>query len=91
MSRPESAQVIVVGAGVVGLAVARALAQIPVEVLIIEADPSFGMGTSVRGSSVIHRRTLLFSEHSQGAHVCQRTAAAVCVRRASRRRSAQDR
>jgi len=71
MSRPESAQVIVVGAGVVGLAVARALAQIPAEVLIVEADPGFGMGTSARGSGVIHAG-LYYPHNSLKARTCVR-------------------
>lgn len=71
MSRPESAQVIVVGAGVVGLAVARALAQIPVEVLIMEANPRFGMGTSARGSAVIHAG-LYYPQNSLKARTCVR-------------------
>ena len=71
MSRPESAQVIVVGAGVVGLAVARALAQIPVEVLIVEASPGFGMGTSARGSGVVHAG-LYYPQDSLKAHTCVR-------------------
>ena len=54
MSRAESAEVIVVGAGVVGLAVARALAALSFEVLIIEANAGFGLATSARGSAVVH-------------------------------------
>ncbi len=45
---------IVVGAGVVGLAVARALALAGREVLILERAESFGTGTSARNSEVIH-------------------------------------
>jgi L-2-hydroxyglutarate oxidase LhgO len=45
---------IVVGAGVVGLAVARALAQRGLEVIVLEADRSIGNGTSSRNSEVIH-------------------------------------
>lgn len=44
----------VVGAGVVGLAVARALAMAGREVVVVEAAPSFGTGTSSRNSEVIH-------------------------------------
>ena len=43
-----------VGAGVVGLAVARALAQAGREVLVLEAEGQIGMGTSSRNSEVIH-------------------------------------
>jgi L-2-hydroxyglutarate oxidase LhgO len=45
---------IVVGAGVVGLAVARALARRGDDVVVIEAEPTFGMHQSSRNSEVIH-------------------------------------
>jgi flavin-dependent dehydrogenase len=44
----------VVGAGAVGLAVARALAMAGREVLVVESASSFGTGTSSRNSEVIH-------------------------------------
>eukprot|EP00908_Phaeocystis_cordata_P015125 Transcript_26238.p1 GENE.Transcript_26238~~Transcript_26238.p1 ORF type:complete len:251 (+),score=61.15 Transcript_26238:118-870(+) len=47
-------QTVVVGAGVVGLAVARALARAGREVLVLEATPSIGSVTSSRNSGVIH-------------------------------------
>ncbi|MBL8789960.1 MAG: FAD-dependent oxidoreductase, partial [Rhizobiales bacterium] len=46
--------VIVVGAGVVGLAIARALAVQGREVLVVEAASEIGTGTSSRNSEVIH-------------------------------------
>jgi L-2-hydroxyglutarate oxidase LhgO len=56
VSPVETAQcdVAVIGAGVVGLAVARALALAGREVLILEAAPSIGTVTSSRNSEVIH-------------------------------------
>jgi len=45
---------IVIGAGVVGLAVARALARGGREVVILERERHFGMHTSSRNSEVIH-------------------------------------
>lgn len=45
---------IVIGAGVVGLAVARALALRGREVVILDAEPRFGMHASSRNSEVIH-------------------------------------
>jgi L-2-hydroxyglutarate oxidase LhgO len=45
---------VVVGAGVVGLAVARALALAGQEVIILEAADAFGTETSARNSEVIH-------------------------------------
>lgn len=44
----------VIGAGVIGLAVARRLAQAGHEVLILEAEETFGTGISARNSEVIH-------------------------------------
>jgi L-2-hydroxyglutarate oxidase LhgO len=45
---------VVVGAGVVGLAVARALAMAGREVLVLEAAEGIGTETSSRNSEVIH-------------------------------------
>jgi L-2-hydroxyglutarate oxidase LhgO len=45
---------LVIGAGVVGLAVARALASAGREVIVAERHPSIGMETSSRNSEVIH-------------------------------------
>lgn len=50
----ERIDTIVAGAGVVGLAVARALAQQGREVVILEAEAAFGTHTSARNSEVIH-------------------------------------
>ena len=45
---------IVVGAGVIGLAVARTLARRGYDVAIVEAEPTFGTQQSSRNSEVIH-------------------------------------
>jgi len=45
---------LVIGAGVVGLAVARELQLAGREVFLVERERSFGMGTSSRNSEVIH-------------------------------------
>jgi len=50
----DSTDVLVVGAGVVGLAIARALAKAGLEVIVIEREPRFGAGVSSRNSEVIH-------------------------------------
>ena len=47
-------QVLVVGAGVVGLAVARAAALAGHEVIVAEAASAIGTGVSSRNSEVIH-------------------------------------
>lgn len=50
----ESVDCVVVGAGVVGLAAARALALAGREVIVVEAAEGIGTGTSSRNSEVIH-------------------------------------
>lgn len=50
----EQVECIVAGAGVIGLAVARALAQAGREVILVEAADRIGSGTSSRNSEVIH-------------------------------------
>ncbi|WP_274630173.1 NAD(P)/FAD-dependent oxidoreductase [Arvimicrobium flavum] len=50
----EQVECIVVGAGVVGLAVARVLARTGREVIVIEAERGIGTGVSSRSSEVIH-------------------------------------
>ena len=50
----ETADTIVIGAGVIGLAIARELAQTGCEVLVLESNSAFGMETSSRNSGVIH-------------------------------------
>lgn len=50
----EQVDCVVIGAGVVGLAIARALAGVGREVLILEAEEGIGTQTSSRNSEVIH-------------------------------------
>jgi L-2-hydroxyglutarate oxidase LhgO len=50
----ETADCVVIGAGVVGLAVARALALAGREVIVLEASNAIGTETSSRNSEVIH-------------------------------------
>ena len=50
----ETVDAVVIGAGVVGLAVGRALALSGHEVIVLEAAQAFGTGTSSRNSEVIH-------------------------------------
>ncbi|VVE27004.1 L-2-hydroxyglutarate oxidase LhgO [Pandoraea cepalis] len=45
---------VVIGAGIVGLAVARAMAMAGREVIILESERAIGTGTSSRNSEVIH-------------------------------------
>ncbi|MBL8382511.1 MAG: NAD(P)/FAD-dependent oxidoreductase [Burkholderiales bacterium] len=50
----ETVECTVIGAGVVGLAIARALARRGVETIVVEAETAIGTGTSSRNSEVIH-------------------------------------
>ena len=50
----DRVECVVVGAGVVGLAIARRLAQAGREVIVLEATGGIGNGTSSRNSEVIH-------------------------------------
>lgn len=65
----ERAGTVVVGAGVVGLAIARALARSGREVLILERERQFGTGTSSRSSEVIHAG-LYYPSGSLKARLC---------------------
>jgi len=50
----DKVECVVIGAGVIGLAVARQLAQAGREVIVLEAAESIGTVTSSRNSEVIH-------------------------------------
>jgi L-2-hydroxyglutarate oxidase LhgO len=65
----EQVDAIVVGAGVVGLAVARALAEDGLETLVLERERSIGTGISSRNSEVIHAG-LYYPAGSLKARLC---------------------
>lgn len=67
--RMDDVDVTVIGAGVIGLAVARALAAQGREVLILEAAESFGTEASSRNSEVIHAG-IYYSVGSLKARLC---------------------
>ncbi|WP_114649561.1 NAD(P)/FAD-dependent oxidoreductase [Pseudothauera hydrothermalis] len=67
----EQTDCVVIGAGVVGLACARALASRGREVIILEADQRFGGATSSRNSEVIHAG-LYYPSGSLKAQLCVR-------------------
>jgi L-2-hydroxyglutarate oxidase LhgO len=62
-------EAVVVGAGVVGLAIARALALRRVQVLLLEKEDRAGSGTSSRSSEVIHAG-LYYEPSSLKAALC---------------------
>jgi L-2-hydroxyglutarate oxidase LhgO len=65
----ESLDAVVIGAGVVGLAVARALAMAGREVVILEAEDAIGTHTSSRNSEVIHAG-IYYPKNSLKARSC---------------------
>ncbi|MBF5006698.1 NAD(P)/FAD-dependent oxidoreductase [Diaphorobacter caeni] len=67
----ESVDCVVIGAGVVGLAVARALALQGREVLVLEAANAIGTETSSRNSEVIHAG-IYYAQGSLKARLCVR-------------------
>jgi L-2-hydroxyglutarate oxidase LhgO len=67
----DQVDAIVIGAGVVGLAVARALAQSGRETIVAEAQAAIGQGVSSRNSEVIHAG-LYYPPGSLKARLCVR-------------------
>jgi len=67
----ETIDCLVIGAGVIGLAVARTIAQTGREVFIVEQEPGIGTGISSRNSEVIHAG-LYYSPGSLKAQLCVR-------------------
>lgn len=79
----EQVDVVVIGAGVVGLACAKALAEAGREVLIIEREDRIGSGISARSSEVIHAG-LYYPPGSLKARLCvagREMLYAYCARR----------
>lgn len=67
----EVCDCVVIGAGVVGLAVARAMARAGHEVLVLEREDSIGTETSSRNSEVIHAG-IYYPSGSMKAQMCVR-------------------
>lgn len=67
----DTVDCIVIGAGVVGLAVARRLAQSGRETVILERENAFGTSTSSRNSEVIHAG-IYYPQGSLKARLCVR-------------------
>lgn len=65
----EAADAVVIGAGVIGLAVARALALSGREVLLLEQGGQIGQGISSRNSEVVHAG-LYYASGSLKARLC---------------------
>lgn len=69
MNSPERVGAVVIGAGVVGLAVARALAMAGIETLVVEQHRKPGQETSSRNSGVIHSG-IYYPSGSMKARLC---------------------
>lgn len=69
MSEHFSADAVVIGAGVVGLAIGRALARAGHETILLEKNRHIGMETSARNSEVIHAG-LYYPPGSLKARLC---------------------
>ncbi len=67
----ERVDAVIVGAGAVGLAIGRALAQQGHEVLVLESQGSIGQGVSSRNSEVIHAG-IYYPIGSNKANLCTR-------------------
>ncbi len=67
----DAVDAVVVGAGVVGLAVGRALARAGLETLVLEREPAVGTQTSARNSEVLHAG-LYYPTGSLKARLCVR-------------------
>ena len=71
MDNSAVVDVCVVGAGVIGLAIARELAISGKDVLVLEQGPRFGEGISSRNSEVIHAG-IYYPASSLKAELCVR-------------------
>jgi L-2-hydroxyglutarate oxidase LhgO len=60
---------VVVGAGVIGIAIARRLVLEGYDVVLLEAEAQFGQGVSARSSEVVHSG-IYYPEHSIKARTC---------------------
>ena len=65
----DKVECIVIGAGVVGLAIARKLAMAGREVIVVEEADDIGTGTSSRNSEVIHAG-IYYAKDSLKARSC---------------------
>ncbi len=65
----ENADITIIGAGVIGLAIAAEIAQPGINIFILEKNPTYGTGISSRNSEVIHGG-IYYPEGSLKAALC---------------------
>lgn len=65
----ERANIVIIGGGVVGCAVARAVSSRWTDVFLVEQAPNLGMATSTRNSGVIHSG-IYYPQGSLKARLC---------------------
>src|ERR1700692_919851 len=65
----DRANIVIIGGGVVGCAVARAVSRRWSDVFLVEQMPKFGMGASTRNSGVIHSG-IYYPQGSLKARLC---------------------
>ncbi|MFQ5485212.1 MAG: FAD-dependent oxidoreductase, partial [Desulfobacterales bacterium] len=63
------AEIVIVGAGVIGLAIAAEIANDSDDFFVLEKNPKFGQETSSRNSEVIHAG-IYYSQNSLKARLC---------------------
>jgi L-2-hydroxyglutarate oxidase LhgO len=65
----DRANIVIIGGGVVGCAVARAVSKRWTDVFLVEQSPNLGMATSTRNSGVIHSG-IYYPQNSLKAQMC---------------------
>ena len=65
----NKADCVIIGAGVIGLAIGRSLSFLGRDVLVLEENEHIGMGTSSRNSEVVHAG-IYYPENSLKAKFC---------------------
>src|SRR5712671_5119274 len=65
----DQANILIIGGGVVGTAIAHAVSQRTQDVFLVEQNPKLGMATSTRNSGVIHSG-IYYPKNSLKATLC---------------------
>src|SRR5258706_5987485 len=65
----DQANILVIGGGVIGCAIAHAVSRRSADVFLVEQNPKLGMATSTRNSGVIHSG-IYYPKNSLNARLC---------------------